>query len=68
MNEEEKVNKKELHRLEKQLQAAKIKLSVARKDNTEMKSKIDNLRKDKLMHMQIMNDMVRNWFLTFAIM
>lgn len=61
VNEKEKVHKKRLQRLEKQLQAANIKLSIARRDNLAHKAKIDSLRKDKLLHMQIKEDMEREF-------
>lgn len=53
MKEDENVNKKTIHRLEHQLQTARIKLSVARRDNLELKNKINEERKKKLMHLHI---------------
>jgi hypothetical protein len=59
VNEDSKVTRGVINRLEKKLQSAKIKYSVAKRDNAAMKIKIDNLRKDKILHMQIKCDMVR---------
>jgi hypothetical protein len=52
------VNKKRIGRLEHQLQTSKIKLSVARNENAVMKKKVQDLRRDKLLHLQILNDLV----------
>jgi hypothetical protein len=41
------------------LQLSKIKLSVARNENSVLKKKIDSLRKDKLLQINILSDMVR---------
>lgn len=60
INEDDKVHRKRITRLEKQLQTAKIKLSVTRRDNHQAKLRIDGLRKDKLLHLQIKNDLVRS--------
>lgn len=53
------VNKKRVGRLEHQLQTSKIKLSVARNENGTMKKKVQDLRRDKLLHLQILSDLVR---------
>jgi hypothetical protein len=58
VNEDSKVNRGAIYRLEKKLQSEKIKYSVAKRDNTALKAKIDVLRKDKKLHMQIKVDMV----------
>lgn len=59
VNEDSKLNRVVIVRLEKKLQSAKIKYSVARRDNASMKSKIDSLRKDKMILMQIKTTMER---------
>jgi hypothetical protein len=50
-------SKKQINRIEYQLQMARIKLSVSRRDNGTIKSKIDEARKDKLLCMQIIHDL-----------
>lgn len=61
VNEDDKTNRTNITKLEKKLQSAKIKLSVCRRDNSTQKMKIDKLRKDKLMHLQIKVDMVSSF-------
>jgi len=62
VNEEKAVHSRYLHKLEHQVQKAKVKLSGARGENIAMKKKIDQLRRDKMLHNQIQKDFVR--FLT----
>lgn len=57
IKDEEFMSKKQINRLEYQLQMARIKLSMARRDNGIVKSKIDEARKDKLLCMQIIHDL-----------
>jgi hypothetical protein len=57
IKEDELNNKKLLTRLEHQLQTARVKLSVIRRDNRLLKTKIDETRKDKLMHVQIVHNL-----------
>jgi hypothetical protein len=58
MREEENMYKKTIHRLEKNAQAAKIKLSVTHSENSEQRTAIDNLRRNKVLFLQIRNDLV----------
>ena len=60
MKEHEVVNKKQLGRLEHHLQMSKIKLSVSRNENSTLKKRVQELRRDKLLHLQILNDLVSN--------
>jgi hypothetical protein len=53
IKEDDRVYTHKINRHEHSIQMAKIKLSVARSDNAVMKQKIDEARKDKIMHMQI---------------
>lgn len=52
------MNKKLIGRLEHHLQMSKIKLSVSRNENLAMKKRVQELRRDKLLHLQILNDLV----------
>mmetsp|Transcript_8089 Transcript_8089/g.11360 ORF Transcript_8089/g.11360 Transcript_8089/m.11360 type:complete len:546 (+) Transcript_8089:13-1650(+) len=52
-------NQKVIGKVEHNLQMARIKLSIARNDNSNVKKKVDDLRKEKLLHVQILNDLVR---------
>lgn len=58
--EDEISSKKSIARLEHQIQSAKIKLSVARRDNANTKKAIDETRKDKVMHMSIVNNLQKS--------
>jgi hypothetical protein len=58
VNEEKAVHGKYLHKLEHQVQQAKIRLSSARGENISMKKKIDQLRRDKMLYNQIQKDFV----------
>ncbi len=60
VNEEGISHKKFLLKLEHQVQMAKTKLSAARGENASLKSKIDQIRMDKLLYMQILRDVVSN--------
>jgi hypothetical protein len=53
------MNKKLLNRLEYQLQTSKIKLSTARNENINLKRRVEDLRREKLLHLQILNDLLR---------
>jgi hypothetical protein len=53
------LNKKLIARLECQLQASKVKLSTARNENIGYRNKVDDLRREKLLQLQILNDLVR---------
>lgn len=59
VKDHEMMNKKLLGRLEHQLQMSKIKLSTAKNENISLKSKVQDLRREKLLHIQILNDLVR---------
>jgi hypothetical protein len=58
VKENDAVNQKQIHRLEQQLQAAKVKLSVARRNNQVLRAKVDQLRKEKLMQLKILDGLV----------
>jgi hypothetical protein len=51
-------SQKMIGRVEHSLQTANIKLSVTRNENAILKRQIDNLRKEKLVHVQILRDLV----------
>ena len=51
-------HQKLLGRLEHHLQMSKIKLSVSRNENITLKKRVQDLRRDKLLHLQILNDLV----------
>lgn len=59
------MNKKLLHKLEHHLQMSKIKLSTARNDNINLKNRAQDLRREKLLLLQILTDLVGAfcWFL-----
>lgn len=59
VHENDVVNKKLLHRLEHQLQMSKIKLSTSRNDNIHMRNRVQDLRREKLLHLQILNDLLK---------
>jgi hypothetical protein len=59
VKDHEVMNKKLLGRLEHQLQMAKIKLSTAKNENINLKGRVQDLRREKLLHLQILNDLVR---------
>jgi len=52
-------SQRQIGRVETNLQLSRIKLSVARNENSVLKKKIDSLRKDKLLQINILSDMVR---------
>ena len=56
-------SQRQIGRVETNLQLSKIKLSVARNENSVLKKKVDSLRKDKLLQINILSDMVRQKFL-----
>lgn len=58
MKEEEAMYKKTIARLEKNLQMARIKLSVAHSDNMDARHQIDSMRRDKVLYLQIQTDLV----------
>lgn len=53
------MNKKLMNRLEYQLQTSKIKLSTARNENINLKRRVEDLRREKLLHLQILNDLLK---------
>lgn len=59
VKDHEMMNKKLLGRLEHQLQMSKIKLSTSKNENITLKAKVQDLRREKLLHLQILNDLVR---------
>ncbi|KAJ1418999.1 hypothetical protein B484DRAFT_400319 [Ochromonadaceae sp. CCMP2298] len=56
------LTKKHLGRLEHHLQMSKIKLSVAKNENVTLKKKVMDRRRDKLLHLQILNDLTKETF------
>jgi hypothetical protein len=50
--------KKTIERLEKKLQMSKIKLSVSHSENLDCRNQIDSMRRDKVLYLQILNDLV----------
>ena len=58
MKDHEIANKKLIGRLEYQLQMSKIKLSTSRNENTALKGRVVDLRREKILHVQILNDLV----------
>jgi hypothetical protein len=56
VKDNEVMNSKLFNRLETQLQTSKIKLSTARNDNINLKRRVEDLRREKLLHIQILND------------
>lgn len=63
LQEHDRSHRKELNKLEHQMQMAKVKLSVARNENTALKTKVMGLRREKFLHLQISHDLVRSSFL-----
>lgn len=57
MKEAQFAHKKALARLEKNLQMARIKLSVAHSENTDTRKQIDSLRRNKVLFLQIRRDL-----------
>jgi hypothetical protein len=51
-------NTKQLGRLEHHLQMSKIKLSVSKNENITLKKRVQELRREKLTHLQILHDLV----------
>ena len=51
--EDEQLHRKMMNKLEHKIEKEKMKLSVIRRDNQTAKKKIDETRKDKLMHISI---------------
>jgi hypothetical protein len=58
--EEEKNFKKTIHRIEKSVQMARIKYSVVHSENSDTRRRIDDTRKDKILYLQIKNNLVRS--------
>lgn len=58
VKEHANINKKQLGRLEHYLQMSKVKLSVAKNENSILKGRVQDLRRDKILHLQILNDLV----------
>lgn len=59
VKDHEIMNKKLLNRLEYQLQTSKIKLSTSRNENINLKRRVEDLRREKLLHLQILNDLLK---------
>ncbi|RYG63760.1 hypothetical protein EON64_15295, partial [archaeon] len=53
------MHKKLIARLEYQLQTSKVKLSVAKNENAQCKSKIEDLRREKMLQLQILSDLIK---------
>lgn len=60
LKQEENQSKKKIARLEKKLQLARIQLSVAHSENSELRKAIDTMRLNKILYLQIRNDMVNS--------
>lgn len=60
-------NRKLIARLEYQLQTSKIKLSTARNDNTVYKAKVEDLRREKMLQLQILSDLVSSRTVSLAL-
>jgi hypothetical protein len=58
VKEHDILNKKQLGRLEHHLQMSKVKLSVSRNENASLKKKVQEVRRGKLLHLQILSDLV----------
>ena len=52
------INQKKIGKVEHALQSGKMKLSVAKTENIAFKRQVENLRKDKLLHLQILHGLV----------
>ena len=65
MKEEEAGYKKTIARLEKNLQMSRVKLSVVHSENMDFRHQIDAMRRDKVLYLQIQNDLVGFLFLHF---
>ena len=63
VKEHDMANKKQIGRLEHHLQMSKIKLSVSRNENSTLKKKVQEQRRDKLFHLQIYNSLVRGEYI-----
>lgn len=59
VKDHEITNKKLLGRLEHQLQMSKIKLSTSRNENITLKHRVEDLRREKMLHLQILNDLLK---------
>lgn len=64
LQENDRSHRKELNKLEHQMQMANVKLSIARNENTALKTKVIGLRREKFLHLQISHDLVGSSFLT----
>jgi ribosomal protein L24 len=67
VKDHEITNKKQLIKLEHQLQMSKIKLSTAKNDNIRLRSRVEDRRREKMLHLQILNDLVKSFFLCFFV-
>ena len=61
VKDEDIVSRKLIAKLEHSLQQARIKLSATHKDNASYKHKIDETRQDKLMHLNILRNLEREY-------
>lgn len=58
LQEHDRSHRKELNKLEHQMQMAKVKLSIAKNENAALKTKVVGLRREKFLHLQISHDLV----------
>ena len=61
VKDEDTVSRKVIAKLEHSLQQARMKLSATHKDNASYKHKIDETRQDKLMHLNILRNLEREY-------
>jgi hypothetical protein len=59
VKDHEMMNQKLLGRLEYQLQTSNSKLSIAKNENLSLKVSMQKFRREKMLHLQILNDLVR---------
>jgi hypothetical protein len=64
VKDHEMTNQKLLGRLEYQLQTSNSKLSIAKNENLSLKVSMQKFRREKMLHLQILNDLVR-FFVSF---
>jgi hypothetical protein len=65
VKDHEMTNQKLLGRLEYQLQTSNSKLSIAKNENLSLKVSMQKFRREKMLHLQILNDLVR-FFVFFS--
>ena len=61
VREHDVIHQKHISRLEHQIDAGKVKVSVQRKNNQNLKQKVMDFRKEKRMQLQILDGLVRTY-------